>query len=219
MTSKTSAGPAEIRRSPVYRYQDNLYVNLTNKCPTACRFCVKFTWKMMYRGYDLRLENRDPSVEEIMAAARSAYAERPFQEAVFCGYGESTYRLKEMLEVCDRVHEELPGVRTRLNTIGLGDLIHKRSISADLAGHVDAVSISLNTADPEQWAEIHQPIREFKENGFQAVLNFIGSCAAAVCDTTVTAVDYPDINIEAVRAQALSRGAKFRLRPVLEESA
>lgn len=207
----------EIKRSLVYRYQDGLYVNLTNKCPTACKFCIKFTWKMQYRGYDLRLGKADPTVEQIVAEAAREYAVKPFSQLVFCGYGESTYRLKEMLEVCDRIHQRFPAVRTRLNTIGLGDLIHKRSIAADFTGHLDAVSISLNTADPDQWSEIHQPFPEFRVNGFQAVLSFIKSCAAAVADTTVTAVAADGIDVDAVRTAAESRGAQFRLRPILDD--
>ena len=206
-----------VKPELTYRHQDGLYINLTNYCPTACKFCIKFTWKMKYRGHDLRLFNQEPAPAEFVKDIEKAYAERPFKEIVFCGYGESTYRLKEMTEICDAVKARLPKVSRRLNTIGLGNLIKKRSIAKDLEGHLDAVSVSLNTADPKQWAQIHNPKPEFKARGFESVLEFIRECAQAVPDTTVTAVGQPGINVKAVKTLTLKLGAKFRERSLLDK--
>lgn len=205
-------------RAVVYRYKDGLYVNLTNRCPTACRFCVKFSWKMRYRDYDLKLGRREPSVDEVLDAMSREHRARPFREIVFCGYGESTYRLEDMLRVCEAASDSYPKASRRLNTIGLGDLINRRAISAELSGRMDSVSVSLNTADPAQWERLHAPLPEFRERGFVSVLDFIRACAAAVEDTVVTAVSQPDIDLPACRERALSLGAKFRERPWLEGS-
>lgn len=201
----------------VYRYQDGLYINFTNRCPTACRFCIKFTWKMKYRSYDLRLRGIEPSVPRVLKEIDKAYSERPFKEIVFCGYGESTYRLTDMIKVSDAVKERHPKISRRLNTIGLGNLINSRSIAPDLAGHIDAVSVSLNTADPEQWLEIHNPLKEFKEKGFNSVIEFIRESSIAIPDTTATAVEQAGIDTEACRRLVSSLGAKFRLRPLLDD--
>ena len=203
-------------RAVVYRYQDGLYVNLTNRCPTACGFCIKFTWKMRYRGYDLRLDNQEPTVDEVLDAVEAAGRERAFREIVFCGYGESTYRLEDMLAVCDALAQRHPGARRRLNTIGLGDLINGRSIARELAGRLDAVSVSLNTADPAQWIDIHRPLPEFRETGFAAVQEFLRECARRVADTTATAVDRPGVDVAGCRRLAESLGARWRERPHLD---
>lgn len=204
-------------RTLAYRYKDGLYINLTNKCPTACRFCIKFTWKMRYRGYDLKLGGQEPTVEQALAAIDEAQRERPFNEIVFCGYGESTYRLADMLAICEEVRKRYPKARRRLNTIGLGDLINGRPISPELAGRLDSVSVSLNTADPEQWIQIHNPSKRFAARGFKAVQRFIRECAAAVPDTTATAVEQPGIDIPACRRLAESLGARWRERPHLDD--
>ncbi|MBI4423579.1 MAG: radical SAM protein, partial [Elusimicrobia bacterium] len=201
-----------------YRYRDGLYLNLTNRCPTACRFCVKFEWKMRYRGYDLTLARREPGVPELLAAVAKEAKARPLRELVFCGYGESTYRLAEMLELGAEARRRYPGARRRLNTVGLGDLIHGRPIAGDLPRGLDAVSISLNTADERQWAELHRPRPEFRERGFAAVLEFIRSCARAVPDTTVTAVAQPGVDLDACRRLAESLGARWRERELLDEA-
>ena len=128
--------------SLVYSYKKGLYVNLTSRCPTACRFCIKFSWDYKYRGYNLKLP-AEPAVADILAAAGDV---SPYEEAIFCGYGESTYRLAEMRELSAAFRAK--GVsRVRLNTIGLGNLIHGRNIAPDLGQFLDTVSNLPMTAE------------------------------------------------------------------------
>ncbi len=200
-----------------YEYDDGLYLNLTNRCPTACTFCVKKQWSWRYRGWDLKLSG-EPSAAAVSEVAVSRLSRRPFRELVFCGYGESTYRLPELVEISRRVRREYPELPIRLNTIGLGDMIWKCDISPDLARAVDAVSVSLNTADPAQWKRLHRPAAEFREEGFAAALRFTARCAARGLHVTVTAVDLPGVDLWAVTDLALKLGAEFRVRPRLENS-
>eukprot|EP00624_Nannochloropsis_granulata_P006684 evm.model.NODE_50782_length_17496_cov_38.867569.3 len=48
------------------------------------------------------------------------------------------------------------------------------------------------------------------------VLTFVKECVEAGVKTQVTAVDRPDVDIEAVRALAKGMGADFRVRPYFE---
>lgn len=198
--------------SLVYTYQGGLYVNLTSRCPTACRFCIKFSWDYQYRGHNLKLPG-EPSVKDILEAAGDVSRHR---EVIFCGYGESTYRLAEMRELAGAFRSR-GAKRLRLNTVGLGNLINGRNIAPDLAEFLDAVSISLNTADPAQYAEMMRPLPEFRERALPSVLEFIRECAKHVPDTTVTAVQMPGVDPEGVRRAAEAAGAKFRLRPHLDD--
>lgn len=200
----------------VYRYRRGLYLNITNRCPSACAFCIKSSWGMRFRGRDLRLNGREPSPAEVSAAAQKSYGELPFKEIVFCGYGEATYRLADMLAICGEVRERLPEVRRRLNTVGLGDMICGRPIAAELAGSLEGIRISLNTADERQWAEIMRPLPEFRERGFQSVTGFIRACASRIPDTAATAVELPGVDISACRSLARSLGVRLITRPYLE---
>ena len=49
----------------VYPIEDRLYINLTNRCPNRCVFCIRNNEQGV--GYDLWLD-REPSVEEVLAA-------------------------------------------------------------------------------------------------------------------------------------------------------
>lgn len=199
----------------VYNYGDGLYINLTNRCPVACGFCVKRTWRWRYRGWDLKLGATEPSAEEIIERVSAALKRYPFQEAVFCGYGEPTYRLPDLLTIARRLRRDFPRLKLRLNTIGLGSLICGRDIVPQLSGWLDAVSISLNTADPEQWKTLHSPLAGFRQKGFSAVVDFIKACAASQMDTTVTAVIQPGVDLPALRRLARRLGVRFRSRPSL----
>jgi len=205
--------PQAPSASLAYTYQNGRYVNLTSRCPTACTFCIKFSWQYQYRGYNLKLKN-EPPIEEILAAVGSDLSQ--YSEVVFCGYGESTYRLKEM-ENLSHVFRQRKARQIRLNTIGLGNLIHGRNIAPELARFLDAVSISLNTVDPQQYVEIHRPLPEFRQKAFSSACDFVKFCREASIETTVTAVSGPGINTEKVKEFATRMGVAFRLRPYLED--
>ena len=198
-----------------YPFKKGLYLNITNRCPTACRFCIKRILNWRFERWNFRLAQGEPSVEDILSAARAELQKKNFSETVFCGYGESTYRLPDMLAVCRGLRASYPGMSLRLNTVGLGNLIWGRDIVPELKGALDAVAVSLNTAEPAQWLRLHAPLKEFRENGFSGVLGFIRGCVEAGLKTTVTAVKLPGADPAAMRRLAASLGATFRSRPAL----
>ncbi len=206
----------------VYRYGRGAYVNLTNRCPTACSFCIKRRWEMDYRGNNLDLGGAEPSPAEISAALAREYAAAPFSELVFCGYGEPTMRFGELKELCRLLRagavQGVPaGLRVRLNTNGLAGLITGRDAAAELSGLVDSVHVSLNTPDPAAWLEIMRPAPQYAEKGFESVLAFVRSASSVMKETMVTAVELPGLDKGRFAALARELGAEPRFRPVLEE--
>ncbi|KAF0126708.1 MAG: Radical SAM domain-containing protein [Elusimicrobia bacterium] len=206
----------------VYRYGQGAYINLTNRCPTACAFCIKRRWEMDYRGSNLDLGGAEPSPAEIAAKLSSEYAAAPFREMVFCGYGEPAMRFTELKEVCRLLRAgSVAGVprdlRVRLNTNGLADLLTGRDAAAELAGLVDSVHVSLNTPDPAAWLEMMRPAPQYAEKGFESVLTFIRSATAVMKETVATAVEKPGLDRERFAALARELGAEPRFRPMLEE--
>ena len=63
----------------------SLYVNLTNRCPCACTFCLR-PLKHMAEESTLWLK-REPTVAEVQAEL-SALPWPFVQEVVFCGFGD-----------------------------------------------------------------------------------------------------------------------------------
>ena len=176
----------EENRKDTYLYtlDGNLYVNLTNKCSNGCDFCVRNERSSYYGNY-LWLRNGDPTVEKVIAAANGFGDLTRFKEVVFCGFGEPTYKVAEMVALCDFFHEK--GLKTRLNTNGQGNLINKRDIVPDLKGKIDFVNISLNASCVEKY----QPIcrSQFGEAGFAGLIEFAKLCRKEGVDCRFSIVD------------------------------
>ena len=195
-----------------YPLKSGLYVNLTNRCPCACVFCLRQNSPGVFGTDSLWLE-REPTVEEIIESIESRDLDG-FQEIVFCGYGEPTERLDDLLAVARHVKECHPGMLVRINTNGLSDLIHGEPTAAKLKGLVDTVSISLNTPDPDEYFKMCRP--KFGLESWQAMLDFAKSCREYVPNVVMTIVDAPVTTPEIqekCKAITDSIGVRLRIRP------
>ena len=68
--------------SIVYDYFGGLYINLTNKCPNACEFCIRNFTDSLGDADSLVLKE-DPTIEEVRKELASWDAEhRKFMETV-----------------------------------------------------------------------------------------------------------------------------------------
>ncbi|OGR68057.1 MAG: hypothetical protein A2081_02850 [Elusimicrobia bacterium GWC2_61_19] len=206
----------------VYRYKSGLYVNLTNRCPTACVFCVKNSWKMDYRGSNLNLAGTEPSPAEIIALARKEWTAAPFEEFVFCGYGEPTMRLEALLATARLIkHGKAapipPSMRVRLNTNGLANAVWGRNVVPEMKGLIDSVHVSLNTSDPAQWAELMRPMAPWAATGFEKVKEFIREASLLLPEAYATAVEGNGVDIGNFKTLAEKLGAEPRVRPRLDE--
>ena len=168
----------------LYKVHNNLYVNLTNKCPCACTFCLRQTMDRVGESDSLWLE-REPSAAEVIAEFAKWDMSR-FQEVVFCGFGEPTEALPVLLEAAKYVKETYQKT-IRINTNGLGNLIWNRDITPEFDGLVDVVSISLNTPNAERYHELVQS--KFGDRSFDAMLDFAEKCTKHVGKVIMTTVD------------------------------
>lgn len=194
-----------------YPLKSGLYVNLTNRCPCSCVFCLR-QYSPGVAGTDSLWLEREPSQDEVVQSIDSHDLGR-FSEVVFCGYGEPTERLDVLLASAAHVKERMPGMRIRINTNGLSDLINGEPTAAKLKGLVDAVSISLNAPDPEEYMRLCRP--KFGLGSWQAMIDFAKDCRAYVPDVAMTVVGSPATTPEAqdkCRAIAEGLGVRFRIR-------
>lgn len=186
----------------VYTYEinGNLYVNLTNRCTNRCAFCVR-DQGACYEGYSLWLTGGEPTAAQVITEIGEAAR---YREIVFCGYGEPTYRLAQMLEICEYVHEK--NGRTRLNTNGHANVINGKDVVPFLKGALDGVNISLNAPTAEEYGKLCRPqidhafgellsfARSCKQNGVQcwfSVVDCIGQEGVRRCREISDAVGIP----------------------------
>lgn len=193
----------------LYPYHGNLYVNLTNRCPCRCTFCLRQTRDEMEGSGSLWLD-REPTVEEVKAELKK-YDLSDFGELVFCGFGEPTERLDAITEIVKYVRENY-SISIRVNTNGLSDLINGRDTAADFAG-VDAISISLNTPDKEEYLRLTRS--RFGIESFEAMLRFAGNVknyVPRVILSTVCTTITPEQESQCA-AICEDLGVTYRIRP------
>lgn len=200
-----------------YEYDKGLYVNLTNKCDCACVFCLRNNPNngSIYAD-DLWLD-REPTREELLADLLRRDPTR-YEEVVFCGFGEPTYRIDDILWLCDELRRRVPNLPPlRMNTNGHGSLINGRDIVPELKGRLDALSISLNGSTEEEYCEVTRP--RDREKAWQAMLDFVRESAKVIPRVILTVVDKDKTpeDLEACRVLAEDLGARLRVRQYIEE--
>ena len=194
----------------LYELHDNLYINLTNRCPCSCTFCLRQNREDMGTSDSLWLEH-EPSFEEVAAEFENFDMDR-YHEIVFCGFGEPTEALDVLLKTAHFIKEHWQKP-IRINTNGLGNLIHGRDITPSFEGLIDTLSISLNTPDAKKYYELVRP--KFGEKSFDAMLEFAKESKKYVPNVVMTTVDTTLTKEEEQQCREICEklGVTYRIRP------
>ena len=218
--------------SLAYRLKDALYLNITNRCPCDCSFCLRGTWDTIGDADSLWLDH-EPNANEVIEAIKVAMGceqtvgvmssspacdealtspqSGELSEIVYCGFGEPFSSYEVMLDVARWLKAQVPTPRIRVNTNGLGDLINGRPTAPELEGLVDALSISLNAPTPEEYVQLCNPV--FGLDALPAIISFAKQAKRYVSEVTFTVVSIltPE-QLEACRAVAAEAGIPLRIR-------
>ena len=203
-----------------YRVGNGLYVNMTNRCTSDCVFCIRKLGDSVGDADSLWLD-REPSREEVLEDILKRNFNE-FDEIVFCGYGEPTMRLDDMLWVCKHLKgycRHLEGTSNhlkstcplpiRVNTNGHASLVAGYDTAPLFSKLVDKLSISLNAASADEYVRLCKP--EFGTDAYQGVLDFARNVKAYVPDVVLTVV-HGTTDVEPCRSIAEEMGLKFRVR-------
>lgn len=197
----------------LYEVHNGLYVNMTNRCPCACTFCLRQTKESAGFYGDLWLDC-EPTTEEVIAEFEKHDLDK-YDEIVFCGFGEPTERLYDIFEVCDWLKQrtKLP---IRINTNGMADLIWHKPTEKDFDGRIDVVSISLNTPNKERYYELTKC--KFGIDSFDAMLKFAETVKSYVKKTVLSTVSTTITKEEEEECARICKdlGVTYRIRPYEE---
>lgn len=190
----------------LYDYKESLYVNITNKCPCSCVFCIRKETDHVGNSDSLWLDH-EPTVEEVKNEFKKFNLEN-YDEIVFCGYGEPLVRINEVIEIAKYIRS-ISDLKIRINTNGLSDLIHNKKTAILLKDKIDSVSISLNAPNKIRYNEVTKP--KFGEKSFDALLNFAEDCKDYIEEVNFSVVDEIN-NDEIEEAQKLADKMNIVLR-------
>ena len=192
----------------LYVYNNQVYANITNQCDCACTFCIRQQFDGVGDA-DTLWHKTDPTLEEIIAAI-DAFDFPGYKEFVFCGYGEPTCALDNLIASA-RYIKEKTGLPIRVNSNGLGNLFHHRDIVPELSTVVDSISISLNAPNAEEYEKVTRP--SFP-HAYDAMLDFAEECGRLIPHTQLSIVDIlsPE-DIRTCQKIADERGVHLKIRP------
>lgn len=193
----------------LYEVHTGLYVNLTNRCPCACTFCLRQTRDQVGGSSNLWLE-REPTAAEVIEAF-SHWDLSKYKEIVFCGFGEPTCALDVLLEVAHWLKaNNAPPIR--INTNGQGSLINGKDIAPLLQDCIDTVSISLNHPDPAAYQALVRS--RFGDQAYPAMIDFARRCVEEGLHVVLTTVDTTISHEEETRCAEICKeiGATYRIR-------
>ena len=193
-----------------YPVKTGIYVNMTNRCPCACTYCLRHNGEGVYGSDSLWLD-REPTVQEVCDSI-DTWDLSKYNEIVFCGYGEPTERLYDLLEVAKYIKSK-SAIKIRINTNGLADLIWNEKTALKLEGLIDTVSVSLNATNKEEYFKVVRP--KFGIDSYDAMLNFTKDCSKYVPNVVMTVVDVVTSKEEQEICGKIceSVGAILRVRP------
>ena len=200
----------EKKMEILYKVHNNLYINLTNRCPYSCTFCLRQKMDKVGESDTLWLL-REPTAEEVIEEFKKWDVDS-FHEIVFCGFGEPTEAFDVLKEVAEFIKSKY-NKPIRLNTNGVGSLINKRNIAPELEGLIDTVSISLNNPDPEEYAKLVRS--KYGVKSFQEMIDFAKECKKYVPNVVMSTVDTTISHEEEKKCKEICDkiGAEYRIRP------
>lgn len=196
-----------------YEYEDNLYINVTNKCPNRCEFCLRNNSSGSIYADDLWFHGKEPTKEEMWEDIQTRDLNK-YHNIVFCGYGEPACRLDDVLWLAEKI-KAVSDTPTRINTNGLSDLINNCDSAERMKGLINIASVSLNAADAKKYDDICHSI--YGLDAYPAILKFTEEAVKKLDEVRMTVVSTMDKDeIEECRKICEGLGAEFHVREYIE---
>ena len=194
----------------LYKVHNNLYVNLTSRCTCSCTFCLRNEKETVGESSTLWLEH-EPSVEEVKKEFEKFNMDE-YNEVVFCGFGEPTERIDDLIEIAKFVKEKYHK-KIRINTNGQGSLSNGKDIAPMMKGVIDIVSVSLNTPNEKRYNEIVRS--RFGDQAYQAMLSFVKEVKKYVPEVVLSTVSTTITKEEEEECRKICEdlGVTYRIRP------
>jgi TatD family-associated radical SAM protein len=195
--------------SVVYWRNNSLYLNITNRCPNNCVFCVRQFQDGVF-GFNLLLK-KEPTIDEIISSFEKNY-KTIFHEVVFTGFGEPFVRLSTLCSVAKEISRSLSDdCSIRIDTCGLAELLHPQEniVNKLRKTGITKLSISLNAENKEKYQQICRSI--FGSKAYPSLLSFAQKCKEFF-SVEFTVVAIPQIDILGCKLVAKKMGIPLRIR-------
>ena len=189
-----------------YRVGNGLYINMTNRCTNDCEFCIRTYSDSYGDSFSLWLDS-EPTREKVLEEINK-HDLTEYEEIVFCGFGEPTVRLDELLWLSKQIKNNCT-LPIRVNTNGHANLIAGYDTTPMFSESIDRISISLNASSADEYNQLCKPI--YGNDAYQGVLEFAKKVSAYVPETVLSVVD-GTTDVEQCRLIAEKMNLPLRVR-------
>jgi len=189
----------------VYKIDDIVYLNITNRCTNTCTFCIRYKTRKLNNKYSLWLSH-EPNEKEVIKEVKKY---EPYKEIAFVGYGEPLLKLNLVKNLAGYFKRK--GKTVRIDTNGHANLVYGRDITKELKGLVDIICISLNVENKIKYDKYCQSI--FGIKAYDAIIDFIKRAKISIPKVIITVVGLPGIGIKKCEKIAKKLNVGFRVRP------
>lgn len=202
------------------RGEEELSLNITNKCPNSCLFCIRNT-DVGWGVSNLYLDN-DPSLSEIICAFdkesnRNIEKRVKIKKIKICGYGEPLVRGNILLPLIKHLHKVCPSAQIQIATTGWPFFKFCSGKKSDLKKLKEAgasnIFLSLNALNKFTYEKLVRPgINNVNHDAFDDSIRFGKLSKSVGLDVTLGFIKLGDITNAGARTFANSHDMKFKLR-------
>lgn len=215
-----------LQKNIVYfkRGDDEMSLNITNRCPNRCPFCIR-DHDAGWGKSNLYLSG-EPTIDEVVEAADEALSslrlsgELPLKKVKICGYGEPVLRLEDIPTMVERIEKSNAGDigLWQLTTTGW-PIYHSETAGFENAqpllrdlrtSGVKQINLSLHAISPENYARLVKPPID-PTLAFILALRFADDCLAVGFDVTMVFMRVKSLPEREAQEFAESRGCSYRL--------
>jgi len=203
------------------RGYDEVSINLTNRCPNACSFCIRdrsFGW-----GFSNLYLDREPSLEEIEDAITGATEKRPevqVKKFKICGYGEPMLRVDILPGLVSFLRETYPISLIQLATTGWSVYHIKKGVEnfTDVAKNgLDLVYLGMHATNFQDYLRRINPSID-AQVAFDQVIEFIKLAKSLDLKVTCAFVNLGNLNLEEIKEFVQEIGCEYDIRRFENES-
>lgn len=194
------------------RGKDEMSINITNKCPNACLFCIRD--KDEGWGVSNLYLKEDPSLQEIKEETREALEENDEEitKVKICGYGEPLIRLEILPELVKFVRENLPETTIQLTTTGWPVYSMEKGLERfrkSSENGIDRIYLSTHAVEEETYDKV---VRPAEDNSFEKVMKFLELSKNMDMEVVCSFVDIGLLDEEEVKEFAEEKQVKYDIR-------
>lgn len=197
-----------------YKRENNeLSINVTNKCPNNCCFCIRDR-KSGWSKSNLYL-TKDPTLKEIILEIQRSFKINPkISKVKICGYGEPILRIEILPKIISVIKKEKSNVEIQLATSGWplyniknGEYYFKESVKNGL----EIIYLGLHAINFNDYKKKVNPTIP-SERAFKQVINFIKLSKTLNLKVICAFVDLNDLCLKDINQFTKKLNCEYEIR-------